>query len=203
MKHAKYFPRTIGKQRQWAHNYKDEIANNGAAFGMTANEIAEEQGFCNSIMEAIDAAQSAKAEAKAKNKAKDLVISKNMDKLRSKIRMHKTNSAYNASIGKALGIIGSEIVFDSSNVKTKVKLRKTPAGISISFNLKLCEGGNVYCKRGNQDDFTFLKHVNHPKMVDARPNENGVASELMQYFVILVIKDEEVGKPSDIASINN
>lgn len=203
MQHQRYFPRAISKQRSWAQSYRERIAVQGLALGMSVAEISAEQALCDAITGAIDIAYMAKREAKAQNKNKDRIVRDSMDIFRLKIKAHKVNPAYTEAMGKSLGIIGSELNFDPLKVKTIVILTKTPEGISIKFNLENCEGGNVYCKRGKDADFVFLKHVNHPQMVDKRPNEDNSDSEHREYFVVLVENDNEIGIPSDAAVINN
>jgi hypothetical protein len=203
MKHDNYFPIAVLKRRSWAVRYKNEIAVSGLAMGMSPAEIAAEQAFCDKMIDAIDVAQLAKIEAKAKNKAKDMAIKQSMDKLRVKIRNHKSNPAYSVSMGKALGVIGSELTIDKLSIKSKVVLFKAPQGVGIKFNLKHCEGGNVYCQRGNEEQFTFFKYVTHPRTIDTRPNLNNADSEMRQYYVVLVVNDEEIGLASDIATIKN
>jgi hypothetical protein len=203
MKREKYFPAQVAKQRVWLVNYKDKIATVGASMGMSAAEIAAEQSICDAIIDAIDKSEAAKAEAKAKVKAKDLVVKGEMDKMRPLIATHKNNTGYTDAIGALLKIVGDEISFDPLKVKSTVTLNNTPQGVDIKFTLEHCECGNIYCKRGKEEDFTFLKRVIHPHTIDTRPNEDGAKSELRQYYVILMLNDEEVGKPSDIATIKN
>jgi hypothetical protein len=203
MKHDKYFPSILAQQRKWISNYKDKIATEGAALGMTAAEIAAEVAVCDAMILAIDNSDSAKNEAKKKVSEKDDAIKGGMDKLRPLIAVHKKNSGYTQGIGEALGVIGSEISFDPSTAKTIVSLSKAPQGVDIKFTLEQCEGGNIYCRRGSETAFTFIKYVIHPHTIDTRPNLEGAAAEQRQYKIILVLNDEEVGIPSDIATIEN
>jgi hypothetical protein len=100
-----------------------------------------------------------------------------------------------------LSLLGTETAMDRSTVKTSVKLSKKPNGVSVKFRLKNCEGGSIYCRRGSENDFTFLKYVLHPQFVDERPNLQDAITEQRQYYVNLVLNDQEVGISSDIATI--
>jgi hypothetical protein len=202
MKHYYYFPWVLALQRAWALNYKENLPTVGATLGMSPEQITEEQDFCKRIIDVIDAAVLAMSKAKQANKDKNDSITEVMKTMQLNIRSHKAHTGYNEGIGELLGIIGEERTFDPSNVKTIVKLKNTNTGVEISFTLEGCEGGNVYSKRGNEESFTFFKHLRHPHSYDTRPNLEGKDSEQRQYYVNLCLDDEEVGQKSDIASIS-
>ncbi len=201
MKKLYYFPRIIAAIRAWAAKYKTNIPTNGATMAMTQAEVTAEQGLCTVMIEAIDAADVAAAAAKQKNKDRDRAIADTMKVLGANIQTHKKHTGYNDGIGAALGIVGSEIDFDPMTVKTTVKLAVAPNGVDIKFTLEHAEGGNIYCKRGSETTFTYLKHVTHPHTIDTRPNIGGATSEQRQYYVFLVLNDQEIGIQSDIATI--
>ena len=197
-----YFPKAMPDKRAWAVKYKTNIPDNGATLAMAQAEVTAEKALCDVIIDAIDAADVAAALAVQKTKDRDNAIADTMKEFAPKIQAHKKSTLYNEGIGAALGIIGSEISFDPMTVKTTVKLAVAPNGVDIKFTLEHAEGGNIYCKRGSETAFTYLKHVTHPHTIDTRPNIGGAASEQRQYYVFLVLNDEEIGIHSDIATIS-
>jgi len=201
MKKLYYFPRIIAAIRAWAAKYKTNITAAGASMAMTQAEVTAEQALCTVMTDAIDAADVAAAVSMQKNKDRDKAIKDTMKVLAANIQTHKKHTGYNEGIGAALGIIGSEIDFDPATVKTTVKLAVAPNGVDIKFTLEHAEGGNIYCKRGSETTFTYLKHVTHPHTIDTRPNIGGATSEQRQYYVFLVLNDQEIGIQSDIATI--
>jgi len=203
MKRKPYFPDALSLQRAWLVNFKAKIAVYGPILGLSAEEITKKQNAAQAIIDAIDAANEAATAAKAKNKAKKEALKENMVPIRSSVGTMKNHDDYTEEIGVDMGIVGEESDFDPDKAKTVVKLEKVPQGPEIKFTLEGCEGGNVYCKRGSETAFSFIKYVIHPHTIDTRPNLDGAASEQRQYYVILVLDDEEVGIPSDIATIKN
>jgi len=203
MKRKPYFPDALSLQRAWLVNFKAKIAVYGPILGLSAGEITNKQNAAQAIIDAIDAANDAITAAKTKNQAKKLALKDNMVPIRSSVGSMKNHDDYTEEMGVDMGIVGEESEFDPDKVKTIVKLEKVPPGIDIKFSREGCEGGNVYCKRGSETAFTFIKYVIHPHTIDTRPNLDGAASEQRQYYVILVLDDEEVGIPSDIATIKN
>ncbi|MEI8201852.1 MAG: hypothetical protein WCH34_02500 [Bacteroidota bacterium] len=198
-----FFPKQLLELKEWALLYKLNIGIYGSALGLTALEISAQQALCDLIITKIEAALAAKAEAEMKNEEKMTAIENVIDTLRPKIKGYKTTSGYTEAIGKALGVVGEEIIIDFNTVKTEVLLTKIELGIDIKFTLEHCKGGYIYCKRGSETEFTFLKYVTHPHTVDTRPNLGNVASEQRQYYVVLIFNDKEVGVRSDIATISN
>ena len=193
MNHRHYFPGAITAQRAWLVNYKAKIATYGPLLGLTAAQITTEQNLCQTLIDEIDATDAVLVAATAKVTERDTMIRNQMVAIRAGITTKKKNSGYTPAIGEALDVIGSEIVVDTLTVKTTVKVAKTPQGVEIKFGLEQCEGGNVYCKRGTETEFTFLKYITHPHTIDTRPNIEGATTEKRQYYVILVINDIEVG----------
>ena len=203
MKHKPYFPTVIAEKRAWLLNYQGKIESNGAAVGLDTTQITAEQTSCQVMIDEIDAADKIIIAATAKVAERDLLIKTEMTALRAGVATKKSNKGYTATIGEALNIIGSEVVVDTMNVKTVIKLATVPQGVDIKITLENCEGGNIYSMRGTEKDFTFLKHITHPHTIDTRPNLDGATSEKRQYYATLVINDEEVGIASAPETIHN
>jgi len=200
--HEDYFPHKVADQRKWFVTVKGNIVTTGPLLGMDPLDATAMKNRCDDPINAIDDAVAAEVEAKNKNKAKDEVIKEVMDEFRPIIQTLKNNGSYTESLGKTIGVVGTVIEIEYATIKTDVEARLAPHGAEILFTLKHCEGGMIYCKRGKEESFTFLAHVTHPHFVDTRPNKDEATSELRQYYVFLVMNDQEVGLASDIASIN-
>ena len=201
MKHKYYLPGTIPERRKWFVNYKEKIGTYGAALGLDADEITEIQAWCDAMIAAIDAADEAQQIAKQKVAAQNDAMDTNLALLRPAIRNQKSATGYNPEIGKALGVIGAEIIIDPLTVKTVLQATKVHTGVNLKFLLKNCEGGNIYCKRKDETTFTLFKYITHPETIDERPNVTPNEPEERQYYVVLVVGDEEIGLASDIVTI--
>jgi hypothetical protein len=195
-----YFPYILAKQREWAVNYKAKIEIEGPALGMSPTQIADEKALMDDIIKAIDNLISARKIAKQATQDKNIAINNSMKTMTVNIKDHKLADGYNEGIGELLGIIGEEKEFDPSKAKTTVKLKTVSTGVSIKFTLCGAEGGDIYCKRGKETEFSFYKYITHPSTIDTRANLEGQA-EIRQYYVVLVKNDEEIGLKSDIATI--
>ncbi len=201
MKHKPYFPNTNADRRAWLANFKTNIAIDGPGLGYSASKITILQDMCDTMIAGIDAADAAKAAAKSKNSDKDTLIKDGMEAMRKEVQTIKANSSYTEATGNSLGIIGSEEIIDYSTAKTTLKLVATPLGIEVKFGLEHCEAADIFSKRKADDAFVFQKRIMHPPYLDKRLNAEINIPELRQYYVVLVMDDEQVGIPSDIASI--
>jgi len=202
MKHKSYFPDDIPGQRAWLTNYQTEIAVEGPVLGMLPADILAEQNSCKAMIKEIDDTDAMLIAASAKVTERDETITAKMGVLRPAIQIKKNSTLYTEAIGKALELIGSEIVVDKLTVQTEVSLAKIPLGVDIKFALKHCQGGNIYCKRGKETVFTFLKSVTHPHTIDTRPSVDPTNPEQRSYYTTLLINDVEVGIPSLPQTIN-
>jgi len=201
MKHKYYLPGTIPERRKWFVNYKTKIADYGAILGMQPGDITKAQEWCDNMIAGIDAADEAQQIAQQKVAAQNEAMDTNLALLRPAIRNQKSATGYNEEIGKALGVVGAEIIIDPLTVKTILQVTKVHTGVNLKFALKNCEGGNIYCKRKDETTFTLFKYITHPETIDERPNVAPNVPEVRQYYVVLVIGDEEIGLASDIVTI--
>jgi len=203
MDHKPYFPTAIASEREWFVNYKAQIAIDGPDLGMTLLQIEAEQAACQAAIDEIDTAVTAQTAAEAANAKRNKMILDQLAILRPAIRTHKAYTGYTPAIGKGLKIIGSEITIDPLTVKTTMTLAKVPSGVDLKFLLENCEGGNIYSRRGKETTFTYLKTLIHPHGIDTRANLDGAATEVRDYYTLLLINDLEVGIPSNVTTINN
>jgi hypothetical protein len=201
MKHKYYLPGTIPERRAWFVNYKEKIGTYGAALGMSVSDIEKAQEWCDNMIAGIDAADAAQLIASQKVAAQNDTMDTNLALLRPAIRNQKSATGYNPEIGKALGVVGAEIIIDPLTVKTILQATRVHTGVNLKFPLKDCEGGNIYCKRKDETTFTLFKYITHPQTIDERPNVTPNVPEERQYYVVLVVGDEEIGLASDIVTI--
>lgn len=150
----------------------------------------------------IDATDAILTAGTAKVTERNVLIKAQMAILRPAINAMKNNPGYTATIGEQLDVIGTEVTVDTATVRTVVKLAIVPSGVDIKFTLEHCDAGNVYSMRGTETVFTFLKTVIHPHTIDTRPNLIAGSPEARQYYVTLVVNDNEVGIPSATEAIN-
>jgi hypothetical protein len=149
-------------------------------------------------IQAADAAESAyHAAVQVKNAAKKTDVAA----IRTFIQTFKHSPAYTEAIGKALGIVGEEHATDFDLSKPLPKVKKTQKGVEIKYSKSGTDGAFVYCKRGTETDFSRLEKVTQSVYTDARPNLDGAAAEIREYYLVYFVKDEPVGLDSDVVSL--
>jgi hypothetical protein len=110
--------------------------------------------------------------------------------------------AYNDTIGKELGLVGSRLVTEWDSLKPTLSTQLKPDGrVVISFSKGKTNGIHLFCRRGSQTEFEFLGVDTASPYYDTRPNENVGQNEKREYYAVFFVKDELVGDRSDIVSV--
>lgn len=122
-------------------------------------------------------------------------------RLAKTVQRIKNHPKYNDIIGKDLGIIGAEDIFDEDTYKTKLTAEVFPGFVRISFTKGNVEAVNIYCRLDGETQWVFLATDHHSPYNDTRPLADPNTPETREYMGMGVIDDEEIGQPSDIVSV--
>ena len=127
-------------------------------------------------------------------------IFKRIAKLVSTIKSHPN---YTESIGKDLGIIGSENLGKVNPDELKVVLIVKEAGgkIQLKYKKGQLDGVKIESKRGAETEFSFLDKITQTTYKDDRKMLVDGMPEIRQYRAWPILKDKVVGKVSDVVSI--
>ena len=74
-----YFPKQDAELRSWCENYRKTLPDFAAQLDLTPQEIADQQQWCDEIMQKITAVRAAKRQLKVLIESKDWLKKKNMD----------------------------------------------------------------------------------------------------------------------------
>ena len=74
--------------------------------------------------------------------------------------------------------------------------------VELDLNLLISDGGNTYCLRGDEADFTFLARDTASPYIDNRPLLVATKPELREYKAVYVQSDAEIGLFSDEVVVN-
>ncbi len=109
----------------------------------------------------------------------------------------KASSDYTEKVGKEFDIIGAERQIDEDKAKPVLEAQKVPHGWELDFGLdNFFSGVNIYRKRPEEQDFTYLATDTRSPYVDNEPMVNGT-----KYFAYYILGDTEVGQESDEVTI--
>ena len=119
------------------------------------------------------------------------------------VKKIKSSSEYTTDIGKALGIIGSEMQAKSATDTLKPTLTgKIVAGdLQIKYIRGLNNGIRLESKRGAETEFVLLDKINKTVYLDKRPNLVAGKPETREYRAWFFVGDEVVGQVSAVISL--
>jgi len=122
-------------------------------------------------------------------------------RVRAIVKIIKISPFYTTDIGKALGIIGSDIESKQDEVMP-ILIGKVVAG---NAQLKYTKGANdgirIESKRGTETSFTFLDKANTSVYSDTRPNLIVGQAEKREYRSFFIKSDEIIGQVSAVISL--
>jgi hypothetical protein len=86
-------------------------------------------------------------------------------------------------------------------VKPELALSVAGGKVRVDWTRGKLDGVNVYSRRRGEPAWRLLDRDNHPPYVDSAPLAQPGAPEVREYRLMGVWRDQEVGLPSDVASI--
>ena len=185
----------------FSKNFKIEFQIHGLNLGYVQTEIdviIAEIGTCETDFEDKNAKQIAAEAAveKFNNTKKGLIAT-----LRLNVPRIKSSPKYTEDIGKTLDIVGEEIVIDPDTMKPILKVKLLAGKPEIKWVKDYSEGVNIYSKRGDETEFTFLARDTVSPYVDNRPNQEPGKPEEREYYAYYIFEDQEKGLESDTVKV--
>ena len=196
-----FFPKEDPELLLWAKNYKERLAINESALGLTPAEVTVHDALCDEIIDGISAVKAQKGVLKSTVEAKNLVVETQGAELRYLIGRIKKMAGYTEAIGKDLGVVGSTVPFDPTEFKPIISTSLDGGYVRIKFAKKGTQGINLYGKNKAGGDWKLVGRANKSPYDIQIVLENPNQPEHWQYRAYGVINDLEVGLPSDIAEI--
>lgn len=118
------------------------------------------------------------------------------------VKRIKAHPNYTKAIGEDLGVEGVDVdTFLSEEDKPVLTLSKNGGNVIVKYVKGNADGIHLYCKRGEETDFTLLAVVTKNAYKDTRPNKTAKQPETREYYAWFMKNDEITGTDSDTAEI--
>ncbi|MBK7380947.1 MAG: hypothetical protein IPJ03_18490 [Ignavibacteriales bacterium] len=200
-----YLPTDTGGKILWLTNFVAKLAVHGAALGVTPAKQTALSTRLNNFQTAVDAAEAAKTTYHSKvadARISQRVVISDLGGARSIVNEIQESPALTDIIEQDLGIIALEGELDPNVLVPIIKnLLATGEGwVLVNFLKGKAERINIYCKRGNETEFTLIGTDGETPYLDSRENLTD-APETREYKIRIVINDVEVGQFSAVVSI--
>ncbi len=198
-----FFPSKDADIREWLGTFQTNFPTIAAQLGLSPSEISEITAMSNVFIQDIDAQAQKEQELKAIIETK---ISNREEKspiFRAAIANIKNRRNYQKSMGELLGIVSRpKPKLDYDTLQPKPKLTTVAKEVKITFVRGNTHGVNIYCRRGNETNFSLMVRSYASPYIDNRLNLNGASSERREYYLRYMRGNIEVGQNSDIVVVN-
>jgi len=198
-----YFPRSEAELRDWAAQALNNLPQIAQDMNLDPAEVSIASRHLNNIVTTYDDAQTQQNVWQQFVANKDKAQSDGLPELRMFFNNLKSRRNYNVGIGKKLNIISqktAEVDYDS--LKPEPKVSKIADGVKINYKKGVATGAKIYCRRGNETEFSLVTMHDVSSYVDTRPNLNNATAEKREYYLVYFLKGKNIGQVSDIVSIS-
>ena len=223
-----YLPDGDNEREVWLTNFQTEFAALAliTAWGITAPQLLSVSNDANAFRYSLMFLEAAKAFAKTSTTTKDVlndgasttipqafpvftppagaptpVPPGIFQRITLLVGQIKKNALYTETVGKALKIIGSDIVIDFSTAQPVLTLGFEGGHVHVKYIRGHADGLLLYSMRGTETVFTLLATVTKTTFIDTRPNEVVGQAEKRQYRAFFMVADVMVGIESAVFSI--
>lgn len=185
----------------WLHNYRNKTTAYATQFNIPLEDIYHFDMQINQMNTSVQEVAMQK-EMMAKSVAQKNDVRKQLEaEIRREVLRFKAHKLYTEAIGQELGIVSSKKTFDPSTYKPKPKAEVSGGIVRIKFQKKGVDGVNVYSRRKGEVAWQFRARDNNSPYEERIQLENLAQPEHWEYRLIGVIKDVEIGLPSDVVEV--
>jgi hypothetical protein len=196
-----YLPHGDAEFLIWLHNFYNKFNLYAGQFNILPSDVSDLNTQIGNMTTSVQNVATQK-EMMAKVVSQKNSIRKELEsQVRQEAARLKAHKNYTDHIGQELGIVGSKSSFDPTTVKPKPEGKVTGGLVRIKFQKKGIGGVNVYRRQKGEVDWQFRARDNNSPYEERIVLKNAAVPEHWEYRLIGVIKDVEVGQPSDIVEV--
>lgn len=196
-----YIPRTDAELIPWLTNYKLKLQEVTTQLMLPMQPDDNLHYEIDLFIQSIHNTTTKKEEWSRSVADKNDQGAKLLAKIRAKTNLIKASSGYTEGMGQELGIIGTTTKVDVVNYKPLLKVELIAGVVRISFKKNNTDGVNIYRRRKGSLTWEFLARDTVSPYEDRIQLQNPGQPEHWEYRAIAVIKDQEIGQPSDVVEI--
>lgn len=185
----------------WATNFKLKIGLYTTELGLTAAEVAEYVAICDEIIDAIMKVNTQRTLLRSANSEKRIVFGTAGAVLKNGIARFKKAKLYNAAIGNALDVIGSDSEFDPNEYRPVMNFDTSGEDVQIRFKKLGVQGINVYKRKKGTETWLLLSRATKSPFEFHPVLESVNQPEQWEFRAFGVIRDKEIGMASNISEV--
>ncbi len=223
MEHGRYMPKDDAGKNQWLKNFSSKLGGYAADLELDSAEVIymeKASAFFNYILlYALFLDNYKSGVTKYKNLLRDesqkpigdvplflpptapeAVAPGIFERVSRLVATIKSRSKYSETIGKNLGIIGTEVTVDFSTVKPLLHTELRNGHVYLSWLKDHAHAVDIKADYGDGNGFINLGRITRHHFTDSHLPASGT-SQIYKYMIRYVFHDEEVGEWSNEVSI--
>lgn len=185
----------------WISNFKNKILLYGLDYGLSEEEITDLIAQATALEQSIQSVATQKdvlAKFVAMKNAQRTTFLKNVRKASNRIKAHRH---YREAIGQDLNIITPTATLDEKSYKPVVTIKIAGGMVRIKYQKKGVDGVNIYRRRRGEVTWQLVTRSTRSPYLDRIQLQQPGQPEHWEYRIIGVVKDVEIGQPSDIVEV--
>ncbi len=197
-----YVPDSFQNFYNWATTLTAGVTSHAAEISWDAARVTAFKAKVDPLKDAAKAVLDKQAELDALVGKFRMLKDQGLAGIRLDINNLKTSPGYNDGIGSALGVLNPSSNFDEATFQPQIKVTVFPGHVRMMGKKLGVDALNLYCRLQGQTAWRLIagKRSTFPYDDDAPLSVSGTP-EVREYMAMGVIGDDEIGLPSDIASV--
>lgn len=194
--------RNDGQLVAFTTNLIKAIPTVGKDCGLGDPEIKAITDAATALQTAIHADEQGRAAWRAAVAHTNSLKEQSLPEIERLIAKMRTSPAWNEEREHVLMLAPPAVqTLQPDTVKPKLALSVAGGKVRVDWTRGKLDGVNVYNRRRGEAAWRLLDRDNHPPYVDSTPLAQPGVPEVREYRLMGVWSDQEVGQPSDVASI--
>jgi hypothetical protein len=170
--------------------------------GLTPAATTNFQDLLQSTIDAINNVDIKRVELDNAISVKEQLEENQIKEIRKIVARMKKSELFNDAIGAQLGIMGSSIAIDNTEVKPVLKLKIVAGQVRISFKKQGMPAICIYSRqRASSANWEKIAQVNYAPFLDSRSLAQAGKPEAREYMALFHDGRTQVGQESEIYSI--
>jgi hypothetical protein len=199
--YVEYIPKKAAERAISFNTMYQKADTIGVQLGLTPAGITDFKDLLQFCIDAINNVGIKKAELDEAVRIKEQLDENQIKEIRKIVARMKKSAQFNEAVGAQLGIMGSSISIDTTEVKPVLKLKIAAGQVRISFTKQYMPSICIFSRQRGTQTWNKIAQVNYSPFVDSRSLAEAGKPEAREYMALYHDGRTEVGQESDVTSI--
>jgi len=198
---ADFVPSADGDLKKWLANLDTNVPKVVTELEITPARLANITGWCDSLTDAMDAADQAKNAWISASQVKQTQMTTSLAGLRGEIAKWKVTDGMTDAIAAELQIVGGGTPFNPETYQPQVTAQVFSGYVRFKFKKLGADGINLYTRIKGTMGWKFVSRDTNSPYDDHTPLAVPGQSEVREYQAFGILGDDQIGQPCDIITV--